>query len=128
MIMSNSHSNDISIGPEHWISVEKTTISGELIELDPLMNALLPMWHALEKECVAACCGIDAFGLWPEDVLEHTAHLPKAELHHQLSSLINNIEQQPDANYYSRILNNCFNRATLLLLLQHLQAIYQQQV
>ncbi len=126
--MSNTHSNDISIGPERWITVANTTPSGALIELDPLMDALLPMWQALETACVAACCGIDAFGLWPEDVLEHTAHLPKAELHNQLSALINNIEQQPDANYYSRILNNCFNRATLLQLLQHLQAIYQPQV
>lgn len=126
--MSNAHSNDISIGPRHWINVEKTTLSGELIELDPLMEELLPMRQALETECVAACCGIDAFGLWPEDVLEHSAYLPKAKLHSQLNALINNIEQQPDADYYSRRLNDCFSRATLLQLLQHLQAIYQQQV
>ncbi|WP_417763019.1 DUF6331 family protein [Shewanella sp.] len=123
--MNTSHDNDISIGPDQWIEVPPLSAPiSQAVALDPLMSELLPMWQALETECVAACCGIDAFGLWPEDVLAHTAQLSHASLSQQLAALIEQIQRTPAAIYDSDQLNNYFSRETLLALLQHLQRVF----
>jgi hypothetical protein len=73
--------DDISIGQERWIKwVQLDPDDKDLYYIDHLLEPLEPLWKNLETECVAACCGIGAFALWPEDIQIVSKHLNSKEL------------------------------------------------
>jgi hypothetical protein len=68
-VNTSKHRDDISIGPDKWITF--FDINGRqagAVDLDPLILPMEEFWSLLETNCVAGCCGIDAFSVWPEDI------------------------------------------------------------
>jgi hypothetical protein len=124
--MSNEHEYDISIGKDQWI------IFGDLgddqanaFEIDVLMTSLLSMWKALETECVSACCGIDAFDLWQDDVLSNTTEFDHVKLIRELSKLKTEVAELENEVLVSSTLNNYFSKTTFLQILDHLLKVYK---
>ncbi|MFA8020233.1 DUF6331 family protein [Bremerella cremea] len=61
--------HDINIGKEQWIKfVELDSERSCWVDLDGIIKPLEPFFDLLETDCVADCCGLDAYGLWPEDI------------------------------------------------------------
>ena len=124
--MNQNHKHDISIGKDQWI------IFGDLengqhdaVKIDPLMVDLLPMWKALETQCVSECCGIDAYGLWSEDVLRSKKVLNPKELIKMLITLAGEIQSLEKNILVSSTLNNYFTKSTFLKILDHLLCVYK---
>ncbi len=90
------------------------------IRIDEWMVELQPLWAALETDCVAACCGLDAFVFWPEAIQNNTRHLPKAPLIAQLKIFQNKIENIYGNDLVSFRLNSYFTKNTLLHFLAYL--------
>ena len=124
--MKKEHRNDISVGKDQWIIFEDLeNQQDDAIEIDHYMEVLMPMWQALETQCVAGCCGIDAFDLWPNDVLENTADLDHKKLLRELKALRETISNFDKKIVVSSRLNNYFTKNTFLKLLDHLYSIYE---
>ncbi len=124
--MSNEHEYDISIGKDQWISFgDLGGNQANAFEIDQLMTSLLSMWKALETECVSACCGIDAYDLWKDDVLSNTAKLDYVELIKELSKLKTEVAELESEVLVSSTLNNYFSKTTFLQLLDHLLKVYK---
>lgn len=114
---------DINIGPNQWISwVEPDFAAQSPVSIDELLAPSRPFWDQLEVLCVADCCGIEAFALWPDDVQAAAAAVGLDEVKSQLQQLraaIRGLDSQIVA--VSR-LNNLFDRRVFLQLLDHLLA------
>lgn len=83
--MSKTNRNVISIGKARWITfVELDGRQSSAIELDEILKPIEPFLDSLEKECVAACCGIDAYTLWPEDIAGATNNPNSLTCHDRL--------------------------------------------
>lgn len=122
-------SNNISIGKDQWIIFEDLNGGQKAaIHIDKLMLELMPMWTALETQCVAACCGIAAYSLWEEDVLKNTNKLNRQELIRQLEMLHASITRlsQYQAVLVSTVLNNYFTKQTFLKIVEHLLSIFKK--
>ncbi|MDN3640777.1 DUF6331 family protein [Simiduia curdlanivorans] len=124
--MSKAHAQDISIGKDQWIIFEDLQNDQEnAVEIDTLMEGLLPMWSALETQCVSACCGIDAYDLWEEDILKNTAEFSRGELVERLANLKNEITGLGNNVLVSTSLNNYFTKGTFLQVIEHLLKVYK---
>jgi hypothetical protein len=88
---------------------------GSLVSLDIF-------WDRLETECVAACCGVHAFGWWPGDIARAVHGLNRPDV---LAALRRTQEAAQNAGTdivsYDR-LNQLFARASFLQLLNHVLA------
>ena len=67
--MSKPGRNDISIGKDRWI------LFGDLnegyshaTEVGIYLSDVMPFFDELETECVAECCGVQAFNLWQDNI------------------------------------------------------------
>lgn len=119
--MNKEHEHDISIGKDQWILFgDLKNDQSNAVEIDPLMEELIPMWKALETQCVSACCGIDAYDLWEEEVLKNTVDLDKRLLIDQLSRLKVRISGLENDILVSSMLNNYFTKTTFLQVIEHL--------
>ncbi|VWD43231.1 hypothetical protein BLA50215_05547 [Burkholderia lata] len=119
------HKDDISIGPDRWI--EFGDLSGgqaQALAIDPCLAEVMPLIDALETDCVAACCGIDAFGFWPDEIAvavgtrEHDA---LARLADDLLSVQRSIDALPSDLVVSTRMNQYFRKAVVLELLAHIR-------
>ena len=83
-------------------------------------NPLAEFWDWAETDCVAGCCGINAFGLWPEEIVEVVKRLDIPTLVKQLERLKETVLSS-DAQIigYAR-LNYNFARESFLELLDYL--------
>ena len=93
----------ISIGPDQEIELlEIDYNSSSVLELDEFHGSysndvlrnyasakdpLGRFWNKTETACVVACCGIDAFGIWPEEIVEAIKDLDIRALVDQLESI-----------------------------------------
>lgn len=121
--MSKSNHDDISIGQDRWISFVDTSNRPrqDAVSIDPLLAPMEPFWSALETHCVAGCCGIEAFALWPDDI-QSACPLPERHIvASALRSLQEFVGQSSADTFVSQRLNNLFDKKVLLELLQHLQ-------
>lgn len=66
--MKRTDPADISIARGRWLRAAPLVPTATSFELDPLLQETMPLWDALETECVVDCCGFDAFCFWPEAV------------------------------------------------------------
>lgn len=111
---------DISIGQDRWIKwVELDPNDNNLFDIDPWLEPTKQFWQNLETECVAACCGIDAFGLWPEDIKSAAQAFNREELVVHLSKLKDEVGQAKNNIVASKRLNNLFDRQVFLQLIDH---------
>ncbi|NVO29600.1 MULTISPECIES: DUF6331 family protein [Hymenobacter] len=125
----------LSIGPEAHI---------DLLGFDPFSDSLLcfshtqdtpantaqgalaPLdvfWNNLEVACVAACCGVQAFGWWPDDICRAAQGLNQQSLVEALRQTKQTVlSANKDVVSYDRF-NQLFARASFLRLLDHLLSV-----
>ncbi|NTZ83853.1 hypothetical protein FCJ61_12790 [Burkholderia metallica] len=121
-----AHKDDIGIGPDRWI--ECADLTGDLhnaIEIDPHLAAVMPLIDALEIHCVAGCCGIDAFGLWPDEIavaLDTWDPAALTRLVDDLLSVQHVIDALPSDIVVSMRINQYFPKTVMLELLAHIRA------
>lgn len=112
----------ILLGGGKWIEhVDLTGRYDSAVDIDPWIKDLEPMWSALETECVADCCGIDAFDFCPENLATVEQKLERTVVCHRLKGLRSQLEALPGDVFVSRRLNNYSARSVFFALLDHLQ-------
>jgi hypothetical protein len=120
--MPKPNPNDISIGKDEWITfIDVIGRQDRAVSIDDMLAPLDLFWTALETECVAACCGIDAFALWPEDIRRASAVTDQKLLADALASLRQFVERCASGVFESQRLNNYFDRQVLLRIIDHIQ-------
>jgi len=119
--MPKPNPNDISIGKDEWITfIDVVGRQDKAVSIDDMLTPLDSFWKALETECVAACCGIDAFALWPEDIERVSAATDRKLLAEALASLRRFVESCASDVFVSQKLNNYFDRRVLLEIIDHI--------
>jgi hypothetical protein len=120
MPMAKPHKSDISIGPDRWITFIDLDLSGPApTDIDHLIEPMWPFWKALETECVAECCGIDAFILWPEEIRRAAREVGDPDLPGKIIVLRAFVAGSSGESFISSKLNNLFRRSVLLEVLDH---------
>ena len=115
------NTNDISIGQDKWIRWKNFDhVPGNLLSIDSLLESSWPFWSNLETQCVAACCGIDAFSFWPENIKKASQKMDKQKLISALTSLKYEILRSDTDVIISSKLNNIFEKSVFALLLDHI--------
>ena len=121
--------NDISIGKERWIEFGDLANSlPHAVEIDSYLTPIMPFMERLETSCMAECCGIDAFALWPEHIEHALAMLTPAELEalgNAWTSVEHTIEQLPSDTVVSTRMNQYFRKRVFLELLAHIREVIQ---
>jgi hypothetical protein len=114
---------DISIGEDRWIKwVELDSNGDDLYNVDPLLEPLDQLWNELETLCVAGCCGIDAFALWPDDIQNASRNLDSEKIKFQLSKLKVELSKVDKKIICSKRLNNLFDRQVFLEVIEHISS------
>ncbi|WP_321895520.1 DUF6331 family protein [Burkholderia cepacia] len=119
------HKNDIDIGPDRWI--EFGDLSGgqaQAVAIDPCLAGVMSLIDALETDCVAECCGIDAFGFWPDEIAVAVSTLDRAALARLADDLLSvqrAIDALPSDLVVSTRMNQFFRKAVLVELLAHIR-------
>ena len=113
---------DISIGKDEWIKwIEFDAISIEPLEVDEILEPIKPFLKGLETECMAECCGIDAYSFWYEEIVQSSAELNKNELENHINIIINKLSSSNKEVVSSTILNQLINREVFIQLLEHVK-------
>ena len=125
--MPKPNRNDICIGQDKWITfIELDDQQTNVIELDEILKPVESFLELLETDCLAACCGIDAYALWPNDI-KHAARQSEIK---NLSISIDDARQRIAASigdtFVSHRMNNYFHRQTLLQLIDHIAHCVRQ--
>ncbi|RQV07267.1 hypothetical protein DF047_16315 [Burkholderia cenocepacia] len=121
----NAHKNGIGIGQDRWIECGDLPVDlSDAIDVDPHLAAVMPLIDALEINCVAGCCGIDAFGLWSDEIavaLDTWDSDALTRLVDGLLSVRHAIEALPSDIVVSKRINQYFRKTAMLELLAHLR-------
>ncbi len=113
--------NDISIGKDAWITFADLDQSQtESIDMDEILTPVEPFFTMLESHCVAECCGIDAYALWPSDIALAAKRMDIQELRSNFREVYLRLAATEGVNFVSRRMNNHFHRTTLVKLLDHI--------
>ncbi|MFD2937501.1 DUF6331 family protein [Spirosoma flavum] len=128
-------SRTVSIGPDKEMKLlEFDYNASSVLELDKLLGnssdaignysdvegSLGQLWNKLETNCIAGCCGIDAFAFWPEDIAIIVKELDKKELLEQLVQLKNRVLNSSQQIVYYHRFNSLFAKLSFLELLDYL--------
>ena len=112
---------DISIGQDKWIKwIELDPNNKDEFEIDPSLESTKPFWKNLETECVAECCGIDAFSFWPENIQKASKDFDTIGLKAQLVKLRDAVIQSNSKVVVSERLNNLFDKKVFVELVDHI--------
>lgn len=115
------HRGEVSIGKDEWLPFFELEGRYEsAVEIDLLLRETLEVWAALETQCVAGCCGIEAFEFWPEDIAKAAGILDVPAAIEQMERLRLAAERTPAEVLLSRRLNCYFDKRQFLMLLEHL--------
>lgn len=118
--MSQSDSNDISIGEDRWIRfIDVANRQDGAVDLDALIKDVWPFLRLLETNCVAECCGIDAFDFWPETIQGFAKQLSDPTLRGRLLAACDRIANVRGEVFVSANFNNYFDKRVLLALFEH---------
>jgi hypothetical protein len=119
--MPKPNRNDINIGEDKWITfIELQGRQSNPIDADKILDPIKPFLDRLETECVAACCGIDAYGLWPDDIARATRDFGDPGLPDRIAAVRNRIAEAGGDVFVSHRMNNYFDKQVLLQLLDHI--------
>lgn len=120
---------DVSIGPDHWLPWvdlgDPATFAGAA-RVDHLLRPSFALWDALETHCVAGCCGISAFNLWPDAIraaLESPARKNVAQSLREAQTCLSSTD---DRLVVSERLNQYLHRELLLQILDHICAVLEE--
>lgn len=112
--------NDISIGQDKWIKWVEWDSNAIVRDIDFEIKTTESFWKYLETQCVSACCGIDAFALWTEDILNAKTLLGNPNIKNEFISLKKKIEAINENVVRSSYLNNLFEKNVFIQLLNHI--------
>jgi hypothetical protein len=119
--MSKLNRGDISIGQDTWITfVDTTGKQCDAVDLDPTIEPLSRFFALLETECVTECCGIDALGLWPDNIMRAAKEFADPNLEKRIVGIRDRIAEITGDVFVSHSLNNYFDKRVLLQLFNHL--------
>jgi hypothetical protein len=102
----------------NWVQIDP--VSNDIFPVDEFMAPTLEFWDRLETECVSECCGIDAFGFWPEEIEKAVSDLNKKELIDNLQAMKNAVLSCHSPIIRARKLNHLFDRSVFIQLLDHI--------
>ncbi|WP_421828967.1 DUF6331 family protein [Larkinella sp.] len=136
--------NTISIGPEkEIILLDFNYDTDSILEINERLgpfssditfkysnvrDPLSEFWNKTEIDCIAGCCGINAFVLWPEEIVEVVKSLDIETLVNQLERVKEQVLVS-DAQIISyRRLNYNFARSSFLELMDYLITEIKQWV
>ncbi len=124
---THPHENDISIGEGRWIATGDLKIGPErLEELDPFLEPIRSFLYFLETACVAECCGINAYELWPKDIETAFSKLKQyeqARLISNLNELSSIVAKLPTDIVVSTRMNNYFRKDVFVELIRHIHSV-----
>ena len=116
-----NHSEDISIGQGRWIKwIEFDPLSVKPLDVDTVLEPTLEFWEDLEVDCLSACCGINAFSFWEDDIHRAYQQSTVPNLEATLNETIREIESMEAEVLVSSRLNQLIHRRVFLQLLEHL--------
>ncbi len=112
----------IPIGPQQWIVRDSHIKHDEAVNVDRLLKPLNDFLRRLETACVADCCGMAAFDLYPENINERLSQDDKLKVIPLLESTIQTLQELPASHQYlkSERLNSTLTRAAMVQVFQHI--------
>ena len=114
--------DDILIGGDKWI--EFISLEGrynQALSIDHYLDGLWPLIQKLETQCVAACCGFDAFDFTEEAIREAVCDMDCNQLLVVLAEAKNNIELIDSEVLVSTRMNNLADKKVMVQLLHHIE-------
>lgn len=119
--MADEHKRDIHIGVTqriHW--VEFDAASSDAVDVDYIIAEYADFWTFLEINCVAGCCGLEAFRFYPDDIAEASSHMDKKALKEDLAKLKLDLSKSDKEVIVSSTLNNLADKGVFIELLDHI--------
>ena len=113
--------NDIHIGAHEtiqWVDFDAT--NSELFDVDHILGKYDDFWLSLQLECVAECCGLDAFRFYPEDIANASKQYEQTPLKEDLLRLRKEVMETDRQIVVSRCLNNLVEKTVFVKLLDHI--------
>jgi len=117
------HKYDIPIGEDAWI--ENIDIAGryaQAVDIDAHLAGLWPLLERLETECVADCCGFDAYDFTREGIAAALPGLEPTQLHAAYAAATRALAALPGDVILSSRMNNLAHKRMLLRLLEHIDS------
>jgi hypothetical protein len=113
---------DISIGENNWIKwVDFDPMDdNSILEIDNLLKPTFDFWDGLETQCLAECCGIDAFAFWEEDIMRSSKELDHTQLVVDLRNVKAELIKSSKTIVLSSKLNNLLDKAVFVKLVDHI--------
>ncbi|GAB3897230.1 hypothetical protein GCM10028803_15500 [Larkinella knui] len=134
----------ISIGPEKGITLlEFSYDTDSILEINERLgpfssditfkyshvrDSLSEFWNKTEKACMADCCGISAFVLWPEEIVEVVKFIDIETLVRQLERVKEQVLGSDAQIITYRRLNYNFARRSFLELMDYLLTEIKQWI
>lgn len=103
-----------------WINFNSEKIQPR--NIDSLLDGTHDFWKGLETECVAECCGIQAFSFFKIDIKNALENLDKEEIHSNLIIAKNELLKIKEEVVVSGLLNQLIHKKIFLELLNHIIA------
>jgi hypothetical protein len=116
---------DISIGKDKvikWIKFDPGN-DNDILEIDELLRPTFDFWNRLETQCMATCCGIDAYTFGEEDIRNAIEGLDMTQLAVTLKYAKAEILQSNRTVVLSSKLNNLFHKHVFIELIDHILKI-----
>lgn len=119
--MKKPRPNDISVGPDRWITfIDIENRTSGAVAIDEILQPVFPFFDLLEKHCVAECCGIDAYSLWPVDIAEAFRDYGSLGSLRDFEQIRKQIVDTDGDVVVSRKINNYFDKTVILQLVDHI--------
>lgn len=118
-----NHKDDILIADGEWI--EFISLEGrydQAVEVDEHLAGLWPLIDRLETQCVAECCGFDAYDFTGDGIDEALLGLDCVQLHEACEQAKRDIEATGSGVVMSSKMNNLADRRVFIRLLDHLDS------
>jgi hypothetical protein len=124
---SQPRRNDIPIGESRWIEfIELEGRYGEAISIDSLLVDIFPLLDVLEKNCVAECCGFNAFDFYPETICSVVFGMDDDVLINALGRAIVDVGRVETSVVVSSRMNNFADKRVFVALLRHIKSCIEK--
>src|SRR5690349_17813855 len=116
------YNRDISIGENKWIKWVDFNPNDDksIFEIDDLLKPTFEFWDGLETACEVACCGIDAFEFWEEDIARASKKIDKGQLIAAFKNLRAELVKSEKTIVSSSKLNNLLDKGVFINLVDHI--------
>lgn len=109
-----------------WVAFDAQNCDAKYI--DNLLNPFTDFIKQLETQCVAECCGIQAFAFYEEDIARAMKMEPVDGLLDKWNALVSAIEGMNDEVVASSQMNQLISRETFCVLLRHIENAIKKNI